>query len=159
VFAVGVVSARRNWFDAFSKSSLAARMGWAGLIGGPVLLLVSMAPFPPVGNPPALVGGWNPAAFAMAFWEQLAGLALGAGCLAWFSRKFNKTSRFGTWLTDNSFGVYVFHAPVLVGLTMLFASLQAGPWPKMLLLTAAGLVVTYPLSAAVRSVPFFRKYL
>lgn len=152
-FAVGAVSWRQGWLETLARTRRAKTLGWCGLVGGPILLTLSAALRPPVGNPPELVGGWNLAAFLYSFWEQAAGLGLGLGCLALFVRLFDKETRASRWLSDHSFAVYVIHAPVLVALTMVFASLQAPVAAKILLLTITGLVASYALAWPLRKIP------
>jgi peptidoglycan/LPS O-acetylase OafA/YrhL len=97
----------------------------------------------------------------LAAWEQLAGLGLGLGLLAWFSRRWAMERPALRWLGDRAFGVYVLHAPVLIAFTMLFRPLEAAVPPLALaaLLAVAGLSVSFVLTELARRVPGLRAIL
>jgi len=152
-FAVGVAAARRGWLLPLAASTPACRAGWVALVGGPVSLLVlvvALLKFPQGGDPQN--GGWHWQALALAFWEQLTGLGISLGLLAFFSRRFNRAGPVLQWLGDRSFGVYLLHAPVLVALMMAFRSLPQVPLALAALLTLTGLAISY----ALRRIPGLR---
>lgn len=162
VFIAGLAAARHGWLLALARSALAARAGWLGLVGGPLLLaLVAVFGGPPGPNPSVYDGGWHPQALGLATWEQLSGVGLGLGMLAWFSRRFDRDTPRLRWLSDRSFAVYVLHAPVLVGLTMLFRPFEnaAGPFAMAALVTLTGLIASYALADLARRVPGLRAIL
>lgn len=162
-FILGLAAARHGWLLPLARSSLAARAGWLGLVGGPLVLLAVLALGGPLqqGGVIPYFGGWHAQALGLAAWEQFAGVGLGLGALAWFARKFDRDTPVLRWLGDRSFAVYVLHAPVLVALTMAFAPLEpaAGPFVMAGLLTVAGLAVSYLLGDLARRVPGLRSIL
>ena len=104
-------------------------------------------------------GGWRWHVFGLALWEQLAGVGLSLGLLALFSRKLDFDGPVLRWLADHSFAVYVLHAPILVGLAMLFRALPQNTHGLAALLTLTGLVASYGLSTICRRVPGLRAIL
>lgn len=161
-FTLGVCLARHGGFVELARSPVAARAGWLGLVGGPILLLLVLVLGGPLkeGGVPYF-GGLHPQALGLATWEQFAGVALGLGLLAWFSRRFDRDTPRLRWLADRSFGVYVLHAPVLVGLTMLFRPIEnaAGPFVMAALVTLTGLIASYALADLARRMPGLRAIL
>jgi fucose 4-O-acetylase-like acetyltransferase len=161
-FAAGVAAARMGWLLPLAASPQARRAGGVALVAGPLLLLalfVALVKFPAAGDPPPHQGGWHWQSLALSFWEQLTGLGLALGLLAYFSRRMNRESPVSRWLADRSFGVYLLHAPVLVALMMAFRSLPQNPLPLAGLLTVTGLVVSFALADLARRVPGLRAIL
>jgi peptidoglycan/LPS O-acetylase OafA/YrhL len=159
-FAVGLAAAQHGWLAALATSATARRAGWLALIGGPLLLVTVMAtggPISPQHNP--YFGGWTLQSLGLSFWEQLAGLGLALGVLSWFSRRLDRTAAGLTWLGDRAFGVYVFHAPVLVALTMAFRPLGLNPFALAAALTVTTLAATYVLADVARRIPGLRAIL
>jgi glucan biosynthesis protein C len=160
-FAVGVAAGRHGWLEALATSRQARIAGWLGYIGGPVafVALAAIGGPPPDNGPNPYIGGWNFRALAMAAWEQFAGLGIALGLLAWFHRRCDFSGRLATWLSDRSFAVYVFHAPVLVALTPLVRPAVIHPFVGAALLTAAGLVLSFAVADLARRVPGLQKIL
>jgi glucan biosynthesis protein C len=158
-FILGLAASHNRWLLPLASSSVARRAGWFGLIGGPLVLIgVLVAGGKPTKEIEALfMGGWNIHAFSLAAWEQFTGVALSVGLLSFFSRKKNQPSAFATWLSDRAFGVYVFHTPVLIALTMLYRPLEPGNAVALVaLLTVTGLSVSFLVADLARRIPGLR---
>jgi fucose 4-O-acetylase-like acetyltransferase len=160
-FATGVAAARGGWLVGLARSRLARRAGWAALVLGPLALagvLVSAGVLK--GNGTAgISGGWHPEALGMAAWEQLSGLGLALGALAFCSGRLNVSTPLARWLAERSFGVYVFHPVVLILFTIWLRQLDADPFFKVSILTAAGLAGSFLVSDLARRVPGLRAIL
>jgi len=160
-FVAGLLAARDGWLLPLARSTQARRAGWLALLGGPILLVAISA----LGSKgvsrveSVFFGGWHWQAFGLAMWEQLAGVGLSLGLLSLFSTRMNFDRAWLRWLADRSFGVYVLHAPVLVGLFMLYRPLPPHPLLLAALLTVTGLVVTFLVADLARRVPGLRAIL
>lgn len=157
-FGLGAFISRRDALRSLAASPLARRAGCIAVIGGPLLLGAVVAlggPMPEHGVNP-FFGGWHWQALGLALWEQVTGVALGLGAIGFCARYLNQDGPALRWLSDRSFGVYVFHAPVLVALTMLMLPLQASRFLLAALLTAAGLLASYLVADLIRRVPGLR---
>ncbi len=161
VFAAGVLAGRQGWLDALASSRLAARAGWMALVGGPVALggLLALGGVAKSGDFSPFKGGWHLQALGLAAWEQLSGLGLGLGALAWSRRWWNSDGAIARWLSAHSFAVYVLHAPVLVALTPLLRPVLGGPFVKAPLLTLLGIGVSFAVAWLVRLSPAARRIL
>jgi len=162
-FLLGVLAARQQWLLPLAHSRTAARAGWLGLLGGPLVLLTVIllgGPAPEHG-PAAYNGGWHWQAFGLAAWEQFSGVALALGVLHWTSRLLDVDTAGLRWAADRSFAVYVLHAPILVGLAVWFRPLESSLSPFALapLLTVTGLAASYGLSDLARRLPGLRAIL
>lgn len=122
-FAVGLAASRHGWLAPLAASSAARRAGWLALVGGPLLLLGVMVAGGPITkdhNP--YFGGPTPQALGLRFVGAILRPRAGPRCaLVVFAAGFDRASPALAWLGDRAFAVYIFHAPVLVALTMMFA--------------------------------------
>lgn len=160
-FVAGSAAGRHGWLDALAGARRARLAGWLGLVGGPVLLaaIAGLGGPPPAHEPNPYAGGWNTRALALATWEQFAGLGLALGALAWFRHRWNATGRLAAWLSERAFAVYVFHAPVLVGLTPLMRPLAGHPLVGAAMLTLVGVGASFAVADLARRIPGLRAIL
>lgn len=108
-------------------------------------------------NIDAIKGGVNGLSFAYAFWESTNGVLISFGVLAVCRERFNKPNRFLEQLADSSFAVYVFHAPILVAVSLWFAPFNLSFWGKFLSVSAISLVVSFFLASTVfNRIPIFQ---
>ena len=161
-FVAGVAAAAGGWLVPLARSKFAAGLGAGALFMGPLALtgvLYLSQPIHAAGSP-RFFGGWNLPALGYAAWEQLTGIALGLGLLALFSRRFDRETTFGRWLSERSFGVYVLHAPILVALTLWLRPVAVPSAVVMTLaLTALGLIASYLAADLAKRIPGLREIL
>lgn len=157
-FVAGVVAGKHGWLDALATSRRARVAGWLGGVGGPLVLAIIavVGGPPPEHGPDPYPGGWNLRAFALAAWEQFAGLGIALGLMAWFHQRCNSAGRVATWLSERAFAVYLLHAPVLVALTPWLRPLAVNPFVGAALLTLAGLVASFAVVDVARRLPGLR---
>jgi len=152
-FATGVAAARGGWFEALARSALARRAGWAALALGAVLRAAGILRGEGTGE---LLGGWHLASLGFSAWEQLAGLGLGLGALAFCSGKLNRETALSRWLAERSFGVYLLHPPILVAITMALRHFDMEPYFKVSILTGAGFATSCIAADLARRLPGLR---
>ncbi len=155
-FAAGISAARRGWLTSLAAAPHATKAGWTALVVGP-LLLSAILVFGADGGVASFLGGWHWQSLLFSTWEQLAGVGLSLGLLALCSKKLNRNTPLLRWVADRSFGVYVLHTPVLVGLMMLFRPLPQNPFMLSALLTITGLAASFLLADLCRRIPGVRK--
>jgi glucan biosynthesis protein C len=157
-FGAGVAAARGSWLQPLARSRMARRAGWAALVLGPVALacvLVASGVLKGAGTE-KLMGGWHLASLGLSAWEQLSGVGLGLGALAFCSGKLNVSTALSRWLAERSFGVYLFHAPLLVLLAVALRPVAIDPFFKVSILTGAGLAGSFLVADIARRVPGLR---
>jgi len=160
-FAVGVAAGKHRWLEPLAESRRARVAGWLGLIGGPAVLgcIAWLGGLPPESGTNPYTGGWNLRAFSLATWEQLAGLGLALGLLAWCQRRCNSAGPVAQWFSERAFAVYMLHAPVLVALTPLLRPVACNPFVSAALLTATGLIASFLAADLAKRLPGLRKIL
>jgi glucan biosynthesis protein C len=111
------------------------------------------------GNFDAYTGGLTWQAIAMAAAEMFTGIGLCLGLLVWYRNGYASQSKWSKLLSDNSFTIYVFHAPILVGIALLLAATGLPVLAKFALVFSVGLAATLGLSLILRCVPILKKVL
>lgn len=98
---------------------------------------------------------WQSAAYA--FWESFFCVGVCLGLLVLFREKYNTQGKLSRFLSENAFGVYVFHTPILVSLSMALQSINVYPLLKMLLVSIIALPVCFGFSCLIRRIPWFKR--
>lgn len=161
-FIVGLRAARHQWLTSLAASPTARRAGWWAIICGPIAITVVIVASGALAGKGSetLSGGWHWASLGLSAWEQLSGLGLALGLMAWFSSKLNYDTPWLHWLSRHAFGVYVLHAPVLVALTIAFRPLEThNALLLAALLTVSGLFISYILAGIALRIPGLRAIL
>ena len=103
------------------------------------------------------LGGFHWQAAAYAFWESFFCIGGCLGLLVLFREKFNIQGKVISFVSANAFGVYVFHAPLLVGITLCFRWLAVYPLLKIILMSIIVLPVSFGIVYLIRKIPYLKK--
>ena len=160
LFTFGVLAYRNGWLLGMPR---ALGLFWLrlALVAGPILWGVVMVGAKVwSGDFSRVAGGMHWPSFLLCLWESLFCTGVSLGLIVTLRDRFNRHTEFTQFLSDNSFGVYVFHAPILIGLTIALHGLAWPPLAKFLILSAAGLVVSFLASHFLfRRLPGLRRIL
>ncbi|UCE80301.1 MAG: acyltransferase family protein [Methanobacteriota archaeon] len=108
----------------------------------------------------AYFGGLHWQSLAFAFWVESYCVAMIVSLLFLYKERLNYQGRVLKYLSDNSFTVYVFHAPVVVGIGMALHSVDLPVLLKFLVLALCCLPLVYLLAGfAFRKIPLLRRIL
>ena len=105
----------------------------------------------------ALEGGWNWPAFSYAFWESFFCVTFIIALAALFRNRCNISGRFQQFLSENAFGVFVFHAPILVWICTTLKGVSMHPLMKFAMVSFIALLSSFLFSWLVRSPLFLRR--
>jgi len=94
---------------------------------------------------------WGSAAYS--FWESFFCVGVCLGLIVWFRDKFNRQGTIGKFLSDNAFGVYVFHTPLLVFISMLMKDVVMYPFFKYLIVACIAIPLSFLASYVLRKIP------
>lgn len=160
LFIVGVKAGRYDWFSQISYRT-GRRFLLAALIPGVIFWAILMV----TGG--ALDGGfskykgglyWQSAAYAI--WESFTAVAMSIGLIGVFREKYNRQTRLIKVLSDNSFGVYMFHSAIIISVSLLLLPLKIYPLIKFLIAAVIGLPLCFLASNYIfRKIPLLKKIL
>jgi len=92
-------------------------------------------------------GGFHWQSLTFALWESLNAIGFSIGIIAFFKKKLNRSNKFSGLMRDNAFGIYFFHAPILVSISLALKNLVLSPIPKFALVvvitSAACIIFTF----------------
>jgi glucans biosynthesis protein C len=151
MFALGILAARRNWFERFPAR---AGLAWLGI--GAVCVAVWMARGAGLALP-IWIGGFSLAAANRAAWESVLCVGFCVGLLALARERFPQQTRLMKILSDNAFAVYIFHVPVVTLLQYALSGTGLGALGSFFTVTALGILLTFPLTHLVlRRLPLLK---
>ncbi len=91
------------------------------------------------------------------FVESLLCVGISIGILSFFRCYGSTMNHFVKMLSEQVYGVYLFHLFIVILLQQLMSHWLVGPNLKFLLVTLFGLVLSFGLTALIRMSPFFRR--
>jgi hypothetical protein len=159
LFVFGIVAYQNGWLSAVSYETgkrwfIAAQI--LIFIGFPLLFFLGGAA---ENGDESFMGGGTGQSLSYALWEQITGISLMIGLTGIFKRYFNWQGIFAKTLSSSAYGVFVFHAPMIVGLSVLFASWAIFPPLKFILLAPVALVVCFVVTGLLKRIPGVNKVL
>lgn len=149
MFAAGAFGYRGGWMTGLSERFCGR---WATIaLTLAVLLFVALILFGGAlqGNTAQYVGGFNPVSAGKCLWEALVCVGTGLLMLAVYRRNFDRQNGVARWLSDNAFGVYLIHPPILIGSAILLHGLALDPVAKAAVLTVLAAIGSFAASAFV----------
>jgi surface polysaccharide O-acyltransferase-like enzyme len=103
--------------------------------------------------------GFHWPVFLYALWESIMGVCMSLGLLMLLRRIWSKQGTLGKFLANNTYGVYVIHAIVLVLVSLAFSPLPLHPLLKFVFTTLIAVPLCFASSALIRKIPFVRSIL
>jgi glucan biosynthesis protein C len=156
MFVVGIVSKRLELFD-----NVDYRMGKKWLVIALSIgyiyfwLLVIFSGTLSGGR--QMLGGLTWQSFAYSLWESFSCVAITIGLIGIFRNRFNRQNRLQIFLSENYFGVYVFHAPILIAISVSLSWLMIYPLLKFALVAICAIAISYLFTFLVRKIHFMKK--
>ena len=105
--------------------------------------------------PPFGFGTWQSAVYAL--WDSIFAVGMTLGTLTLFRRFFNGQGRFGRFLSQQSYTVYVYHIPVIVLLAVALKGLALPALLKFGLMAVITVPICFAVAYTVRKIPFATK--
>jgi glucans biosynthesis protein C len=154
LFLLGLHAGERGWLEAFAETR--GRRWMAAGLGIGVLSWNALMAFGGAlsGGGIPIEGGMHWQSFAYAFWEAFVAISMSLGLVGFFKRYANTENRLTRLLAANSFGVYMFNAPVLIGISLLLARWHGPLLLKHAVVAPTAYLATLALSELVlRRIP------
>jgi glucan biosynthesis protein C len=157
LFLTGIWAARNSFF--LNLPDKIGRLWWrvALFAGIPFWFVMMVSGGVMEGRLDQFFGGlhWQSAAYAL--WDTLFCVGMVLGLIVLCRRRFNAQGRITRFATDNGFGVYVFHTPLVVLITLLLKDWPAYPLLKFAVALSIALPVCFLASGAIRRVPVMHR--
>lgn len=158
LFLLGIDAGERGWLEAFLERRGMQLFRFTLAVGIPAWIVLMIAGGALTGAIP-IEGGMRWQSFAYAFWEAFVAVGFSLGIAALFRKYFDRETKFTRVLSANAFGVYVFHAPLLIAVSLLLRSADAPMLAKHLVAAPTAFAVSLGFTALVRLVPPARRLL
>jgi glucan biosynthesis protein C len=162
LFVLGTVASSHNWFRTLPSS-----MGLVGfvtaLVAGVLLFplafsghLFSLELTPAVTNFTGN-GQWQSAVYAL--WDSTSAVGMCLGVITLFRHFFNGQGRFGRFLSQNSYTVYIIHIPIVVFLAVALRGIDLEPLLKFGRAAVIGVPTCFAVAYIVRKIPLASRIL
>lgn len=100
-----------------------------------------------------IIGGFNAPSLLYALWESMFCVAFIIALSGIAKAKFNYQTNLWKFLSDNTFGIYVFHAPVLISLSILAKGIYINALTKFFIIGFLAIIVSLLVSWLIRLIP------
>lgn len=159
-FLLGIIAARRDWFRTLP--TVMGRRGFViALVATVTLGVLGFLSFlkaidsgatqiPPFGD-----GTWQSAVYAL--WDSIFAVGMALGLITLFRGFVNGQGRFGRFLAQQSYAVYVFHIPITVLLAVALKGIALPALLKFGLMALITIPVCFVVAYLVRRIPFASK--
>ncbi|MBN1963169.1 MAG: acyltransferase family protein [Anaerolineae bacterium] len=160
-FILGMVASRHDWFRRLPAS--------VGVVGFVVAMVAGVFAFPvalsgqlfsvEIAEPAGFVGNghWQSALYAL--WDSIFAVGIVLAAITLFRRFFNARSRFGTFLSQQGYAVYVIHVPIIVFLAYAISSLELASLLKFIVASIIIVPVCFVVAYLLRKLPFVARVL
>jgi peptidoglycan/LPS O-acetylase OafA/YrhL len=151
-FLVGMAAFRQGWLR-----SVAGSLGKFGFVFAVLatIILFPMAVLIGSGSKWIGYGSWQSAVFAL--WDSIFAVGISLALITFFRRFVGGGKKFGRFLSQHSFAVYVFHVPVIVFLILALSGLQIQALLKFGLAAVVCLPVCFGVAWLIRKIPYVNK--
>jgi glucan biosynthesis protein C len=155
LFIIGTIAYRRNW--------LCTLPGSMGIVGFVAALLATILLFPlalsgslfsfELAEPAKWLGGgsWESAVYAL--WDSIFAVGMCLAAITFFRRFFNKKSRFGRFLAQQSYAVYLIHVPIIVFIGIALKELDLAALPKFVTVSLFVVPLCFFVAWLIRKIP------
>ena len=149
MYAAGAFCCRGHWLtelsDRFCFRAAALLLGLSVPLFAALLLFGGGLQ----GDTAAYSGGFNAVSTGKCLWEPLVCVGMAFLILAVYRRWFDAQGHLARVLSDNAFGVYLIHPPILIACAIAMHPLMWHPLVKAVLLTILAAVFSFAASALV----------
>jgi glucan biosynthesis protein C len=96
-------------------------------------------------------GTWQSAVYAL--WDSIFAVGMCLGAITLFRRFFNEESRFGRFLSQQSYTVYIIHTPIIVFLAFTLSGIDLGKFLKFGMAAVIVVPTCFAVAYIVRKIP------
>jgi peptidoglycan/LPS O-acetylase OafA/YrhL len=155
-FVIGTIASRHKWFRTLPGS-----MGVVGFVAALVATLILF----PVAYisllmaiedgaqqlPPFGYGTWQSAVYAL--WDSIFAVGMVLAVIPLFRRFFNGQGKFGRFLSQQSYAVYIIHIPIIVFLAIALREIELGAFLKFGMMALIVVSTCFVVAYLIRKIP------
>ena len=149
MYVAGAYGYRGNWLAGLSDRFCLRAAAFALGLSVPLLAALVLLGGGLHGDTAEYSGGFNAVSAGKCLWEALVCLGMTFLIIAVYRRTFDAQGWLARILSDNAFGVYLIHPPILIACAMALHPLVIHPIAKAALLTAVAAVASFAASALI----------
>jgi peptidoglycan/LPS O-acetylase OafA/YrhL len=149
MYLAGAFGFRGQWLDEFSDRFCFRAAALTLSISVPLFAALIVLGGGLEGDTVNYSGGLNPVSAGKCLWEALVCVGMALLILAVYRRWFNTQGRLARVLSDNAFGVYLIHPPILIAFAIALHPLLWPPIAKAALLTVLAAIGSFAASAFI----------
>jgi surface polysaccharide O-acyltransferase-like enzyme len=151
-FLIGMLAFRQGWLRSIPGS--------LGQLGFVLAVLATVILFPTavfIGSGSKWIGygSWQSAVFAL--WDSIFAVGISLALITFFHCFLDGGKKFGRFLSQHSFAVYVVHVPVIVFLMLALSGLHVQPQLKFCLAAVIGVPLCFGVAYLVRMIPYAKR--
>ena len=155
-FVIGTIASRHNWFRTLPGSM--------GVVGFVAALVATLTLFPVAyinllmaiedgaqQLPPFGYGTWQSAVYAL--WDSVFTVGIILAVIPLFRRFFNGQGKFGRFLSQQSYAVYIIHIPIIVFLAIALRGIELGAFLKFGMMAVIVVPTCFVVAYVIRKIP------
>jgi len=151
MFIAGILIGENDLLDKVTNNKNIKWLKLSLIIGIPMWVIIMLFGGALEGNY-YFEGGLNWQSFSFAIWESLTAIGFSIGIIALFKKKVNIDNEFSGLIRDNAFGIYFFHALIMVTVSLILKNLVFNPLLKFAIVTIISFVLCLSFSFLIRKI-------
>jgi glucans biosynthesis protein C len=149
MFVAGALGYRGGWMIGLSDRFCLRSASVMLVLAVPLFVALILFGGALQGDTTPYAGGFNAVSAGKCAWEALVCVGIGLLMLAVYRRHFDFQNEVARWLSDNAFGIYLIHPPILIGFAILLHGFAVHPVAKAAVLTVLAAIGSLVASAFV----------
>ena len=151
MFIMGILIGENNLLEKITDSENTKWLKWTFIIGIPIWAATVIFGGALEGKT-YFNGGFHWQNFAFALWESFTAISFSIGIIAFFKKNVNIENKFTVLLQKNAFGMYCFHAPILLATSLVLKHLILIPILKFALVLTLATILCLIFSFLIRKI-------
>jgi surface polysaccharide O-acyltransferase-like enzyme len=151
LFIFGIIVGENDLLDNISQKKNIFWLKLSLIIGTPIWCLIMIFGGALEGKM-YINGGFNWQSFAFALWESLVAIGFSIGLIAFFRDRLNINNKFSRLLAENAFGIYVFHSPILIAISLFIKNWETNATIKFIIVTIIACIACLLFSIIIRKI-------
>jgi surface polysaccharide O-acyltransferase-like enzyme len=150
MFIVGIIIGENDLLENITDERNIKWLTFSFIIGIPLWGIIMVFGGALEGNMNFINGGFYWQSFTFALWEALIAIGFSIGILSLFKKKLNENNKVTGIIRDNAFGIYFFHPPIMISISLVLKFWVIHPIIKSSTVTVISFVLCLVFSYSIR---------